>query len=163
MTRGLKLFPRIATYSTHHKQSPKLSGCGYSSVLSQEWGRTVLSPGRLLCFQHSLLDGWDLAFPIRALAQSAGRAVALPCRPAPQGRVPWQPQGKDCAPCPEFGCNNHERICTHFLYTLSSSQGSAHGDFCTAPYRKNVEGRLVPPRLVRSCHQKATFQNGRSE
>lgn len=109
MTRGLKLFPRIATYSTHRKQSPKLSGCGYRSVLSQEWGRTVLSPGRLLRFQHALLDGWDLALPIRALAQSAGLAVALPCSPAPQHRLRWQLQGKDCEPCPELGCKNHPR------------------------------------------------------
>ena len=46
------------------------------------------SAGRRLCFQHALLDGWDLASPIRALAQCSTRAVALPCSPAPQRRLP---------------------------------------------------------------------------
>ncbi|TRZ20121.1 hypothetical protein HGM15179_006976, partial [Zosterops borbonicus] len=41
--------------------------------------------------------------------------------------------------------------------------GSAQGDFCAALHGKNVEGQLVSTRLVRSCHQEAIFQNGRSE
>lgn len=67
----------------------------------------------------------------------------------------WQLQGEHSAPCPAFGGKNHQRIYAASLYTLSSS----HGDICTAPHGKNVEGRLVSPRFVRSCHQKATFQN----
>lgn len=158
MTRGLKLFPRTATHSTHRKQSPKLSDCGYSSILSQEWGRTVLSPGRLVCFQQALLDGWDLAFPIRALAQSAGPAVALPCSvaqaPAGSSRVRTL--------LPVSGAKTTRAFMLVFC-THSPPHREVHTGISVQHHMERMwkDGWFL--RLVRSCHQKARFQNGRSE
>lgn len=98
--------------------------------------------------------------PGRGIAmQPSSSAQAPSSSPAPLAQ---QLQGKDCAPCPVFGCNNHEKIYIYFLYVLSSSQGSADQDFCTAPYWKDEEELMISPRLV-SCHQKAALQNGRGK
>lgn len=119
-----------------------------------------LEPRQAAVFSAGSAQGLKPGIP-----NEGSHTVALPRSPAPScspAPLPWQLHGKDCAPCPVFGCDNHEKMYIYFLYVLSSSQGNADQDFCTPPYWKGEEGLLVSPRLV-NCHQKAALQNGRGK
>lgn len=78
-----------------------------------------------------------------SIPNEGSHTVALPCSPAPScspTSLPRQLHSKDCALCPVFVCNNHEKMYIYFLYMLSSSQGTADRDFWTALYWKGWRG-----------------------
>lgn len=116
--KGLKNLPTYCHIQYSPQESPVLSGCDYSSFLSQEWGRTVPSPGMWLSapFVGGMGPGVPNSGTHTVQQPGCGIAMQAPsCSPTPPAQ---QLQGKDCALCSALGWNNHKKINAFFLYTL---------------------------------------------